>query len=248
MYNNKKYYVLGLVALFAVGGIVAPTEAAEILIVSWSQTETTMFPGDTNTLTTFLRSAAEPTSALVDLEVKNLDEEVVFQKFFDNVTLTTEGQSFELHVPADLSPGIYHFSIGIFDPGWAGLINWHEAILEFVKVDQGPDTGTLTIGSSWQKNSSISEDESNQLFVYYHNHTASPVTFIGDLEIHDINGNKVHQDFGEYTISADNGLVDGISTSEELAPGRYYFSVGLFEPGWTALKQWFHRLQEFEIL
>jgi len=80
-----------------------------------------------------VRSSGADARVLVDLELYDSQGRRVMQKFFDRETIR-QGETKTYHLgPAFLSPGNdpYVFKVGMFQPGWNGLISWHDRVEEF---------------------------------------------------------------------------------------------------------------------
>lgn len=79
-------------------------------------------------------SASSNVAALVDLEVYSPSGQKVYQKFYDNRSFTggvarTFGSFWS--IPASAEKGTYTVKIGVFRPGWAGLLDWNDSAIQF---------------------------------------------------------------------------------------------------------------------
>lgn len=68
-----------------------------------------------------------------------------------------------------------------------------------------------------------------------------PKADITDIEVYDLNNNRVHQYF------SDNGGKDFSTTTPQLPNGTYKISVGLFTPNWLSNYNWFDKISTFGI-
>ncbi len=101
-------------------------------------TTATVSPGSVNrggseTITVAVKSTTTRT-ALVDVEVYGPAGYKVFQKYYDNQTLTagvakTYTQTWT--VPSTAATGTFTVRIGIFQPGWASLLKWNANAAQF---------------------------------------------------------------------------------------------------------------------
>jgi hypothetical protein len=70
----------------------------------------------------------------VDIEVYNSAGQKVYQSFWDGQSFkanTTRTFRATWRVPANAAPGTYTVKIGIFKPGWAGLVLWNNGARTF---------------------------------------------------------------------------------------------------------------------
>ena len=78
--------------------------------------------------------ASSSTTVLVDVEVYGPDGTKVYQKVYDNQSLsagTTKSFSPAWAVPRYAQKGTYTVKIGIFKPGWAGMYDWDDSAATF---------------------------------------------------------------------------------------------------------------------
>ncbi|HYE60198.1 MAG TPA: hypothetical protein VEA18_03375 [Candidatus Kapabacteria bacterium] len=100
--------------------------ATAVLSVTTTIANGTVTAGQANALTATVHSANASSKVLIDLEVFNNAGQKVAQKFVDNVTINANGSyTVDMTTPTTLTPGQYRFSVGLFNPGWAGMIKWH---------------------------------------------------------------------------------------------------------------------------
>ena len=230
---------------------VPAAHAAESDIIPTASSERTdhIVRGETNTFTVTLTNIGVPHTVLVDVELKALGAIKIDQKYWDNYEFQVRGDgTFELATPADLDPGTYYFSVGIFEPGWNGMQAWYHRLQEFTVSSPEHEAMGVVVKKSWETKSSFAQGETNEFYAQFHNYAASDQTVLGDLELYDSAGHKVHQVFADnVTIGPAQDTVGGIMSPDNLAPGTYYYSVGVFTPGWGSLIHWYDHLQEFTV-
>lgn len=78
--------------------------------------------------------SSQNTSALFDIEIYSPSGRKVYQKFYDNQSFTAGivrsfGTSWT--IPASAEKGIYTVKIGVFKPGWSGLLSWNDRAAQF---------------------------------------------------------------------------------------------------------------------
>ena len=79
-------------------------------------------------------SASSNVAALVDLEVYSPSGKKVYQKFYDDRSFTPGvGRTFSSYwsIPSSAEKGTYTVKIGVFRPGWAGLLAWNDSAATF---------------------------------------------------------------------------------------------------------------------
>jgi hypothetical protein len=78
--------------------------------------------------------ADRPSSALIDLEVYNAAGLKIHQRYWDKQSFSagvTRTFSSTLTIPANLPTGTYTVKVGVFGPGWNGLLKWNNAAATF---------------------------------------------------------------------------------------------------------------------
>ncbi len=69
-----------------------------------------------------------------------------------------------------------------------------------------------------------------------------------DLELYDSTGQQVAQTFlDKITLPAHKNATLGLTAPASLPPGTYYFSVGVFTPGWGELTHWYHAVKSLTV-
>jgi hypothetical protein len=90
-----------------------------------------------NYFTGTFKSPNTPNTVLIDIELYR-DNEKIYQQFTDNMHFDKNGTRIaEGYVPAVYTAGKYHWSVGIFTPGWGKLIKWYDSVESF-EAEYGP--------------------------------------------------------------------------------------------------------------
>jgi hypothetical protein len=101
----------------------------------------------------------QPVTVLVDLEIKDANNHIVSQAYFDNQSFGIQAnQLYSVPIPPTLPIGDYVAGVGIFHPGWNGLIQWIDHVHVFHVVASG---GQSSSSSSIQSSSSSSVQSSS---------------------------------------------------------------------------------------
>jgi hypothetical protein len=88
-------------------------------------------------------------SALVDIEVYR-DGTKVGQQFFDNQSFAAgETKQFAYEYPVS-APGTYTESVGIFQPGWAGLYGWFDGVKTFSTAAPSVSIYQNALATGWE--------------------------------------------------------------------------------------------------
>ncbi len=104
--------------------------------------------GDTVAVTVAVKSNATR-SALIDVEIYDRSGRKVFQKYWDNQSLTT-GQTREFRTSwrtAGRSAGTYTVKVGVFRSGWTSLIHWNDQAGAVTLATVAPTTTSPTTTS-----------------------------------------------------------------------------------------------------
>ena len=73
-------------------------------------------------------------TALFDVEIYSPSGRKVYQKFYDNQPFKAgivRAFSTSWTIPASAEKGIYTVKIGVFKPGWSGLLSWNDRAAQF---------------------------------------------------------------------------------------------------------------------
>jgi len=111
----------------------APPQSPLSFTTSVTPNKPSITRGQKITLATKVKASAS-TKVLVDVEVYGPDGTKVYQKVYDNQSLsagTTKSFSPAWSVPRYAQKGTYTVKIGIFKPGWAGMYVWSDSAATF---------------------------------------------------------------------------------------------------------------------
>jgi len=253
-----------LAAILALGTqFTAPhaSAATQPFLISSSVSQSQITAGQSENFTAGIGGADQNQNVLIDIELFNSSGQKIDQKFFDNQTIPANGNvPFQMSTTSASQSGSYHFSVGIFNPGWNGLIQWNDAVQTFT-VSGGTTppgtstdnsaivvpTDTLTCFTSTSpasapcNNIQISQGQTGGILSATAQNTDpnNQHAAIIDLELHDSSGNKVAQNFTQVTLgpgASERGL--NLASPNNLAAGTYQFSVGVFNPDWSGPLHW----------
>ena len=79
-------------------------------------------------------TASGNATALVDVEVYSPSGKKVYQKYYDNRSFAASvPRMFSSYwsIPGSAEKGTYTVKVGVFKPGWAGLLAWNDSALQF---------------------------------------------------------------------------------------------------------------------
>lgn len=110
---------------------------------------------------------------LIDLEVYNQQGQRVAQSFRDNVVVTST-ISHSVVMDRTLPAGMYTFEVGIFNPGWAGLLHWYDDVRRFSLSDTAPTQPSIL----------LHPEESNDNASHYQLVDAQTNTYRTDFKVH----------------------------------------------------------------
>ncbi len=249
---NMKWISAGAMLALAFagfGGASAFAASGDIILTGGSQTASEVTTGQANTYTVELTNTGPARTVLVDLEVAKVGAGKVGQAFTDAVAFAEgESRTFQITTSDHLDPGAYYFSIGIFNPGWNGLLWWYHRQEEFTARSPEMESQGVMVSASWETAASVSQGQTTTFSAQFHNYAADDRTVLTDIELHDINGAKISQAFlDDVHFSSGEERVGNLISPDNLAPGTYYYSVGIFNPGWNGLLHWFDHLKEFTV-
>ncbi|MDB5244206.1 MAG: hypothetical protein JWN18_76 [Parcubacteria group bacterium] len=112
--------------------------SGDLSLVSSSQTADSVQPGETLTFTAMFESTSPSGKALLDLEIYDSSGHKVGQTYADRVTIPSHKTvTRTITSSADLPAGTYFLSVGIFNPGWNGVIHWYDHIRSFTVGSAG---------------------------------------------------------------------------------------------------------------
>jgi hypothetical protein len=90
--------------------------------------------GQSISITATVRAGVS-TTALIDVEVYDSSGRKVYQKWWDNTSLTagaTRSFATSWTIPSGARTGTYTVKIGVFGKGWNGLFTWNNSAKTFV--------------------------------------------------------------------------------------------------------------------
>lgn len=242
--------VLAVIALAGVGflgfrtGTHQTLAASQVSLQSTSQSASQISTGQSNTLTAVISGSDHDQNVLVDLELYDQNGNKIGQKFFDNELIPANNtKTYTMTTDANLASGFYHFSVGIFNSGWNGLIQWADSVQTF-QVGSGGQNNQGNAAVIYDSNGSrllLTPGNGTEQFdaIIRNTDSANSHSVLIDLEIYNSSNQKVGQVFFDnqnfdanvarpYTIDADRGL----------PAGQYSFAVGIFNPGWNGNLHW----------
>lgn len=259
MKKHRLIYLSVVAAAMVLVGSVAYASAQASLVNS-SETSSQVSSGQANTFTATIGGTDTDQTVLVDLEVKDANGQKVAQAFFDNQTIHAgQTQNFTLASPTSLPDGNYSFSVGIFNPGWSSLEQWYESVQKFTignSVASGgttphnviaPDTCcfVVTPGFNVTRGQPVSDT------IKLTNTDSVSHTVLIDLEVHPANGpdQKMDQNFYDnQTFAPGETKTYTMTTQTGSYPSNQYdFRLGIFNPGWNGLIDWWNGLGSFQV-
>lgn len=176
-------------------------------------------------------------SVLIDLELSNSAGKKVAQQVFDMVQITSSSTIDKmLEVPRNLPGGTYYFNVGIFKPGWQGLVTWYDKAVTFTLGASGQyEDGNVIMTSATATPAVIKQGEVSTLAAAF----ASPNTqnhVLLDLALVDAGGKKVASRVIDNVAFPRAGTgnyenVFTLSTPATLPSGIYSFDVRIFTLG-----------------
>ncbi|MCC2630803.1 MAG: Allergen V5/Tpx family protein, partial [Candidatus Paceibacter sp.] len=220
-----------------------------ILNQTWQDTSS-INQGQTNTFYVQVRSPNTNNTVLVDLELYNSNGQKVAQEFWDNIFVPKAGTGnfqdvYKLTSPSNLPAGNYYWSAGIFKPGWNGVLNWYHAAQAFtIGGSQPPQTSDVTL-----QNSTLGQAQGNAcpaLTAQLHNTSSVAKNVLVDFELRNSSGALVHQYFVDNYNVAGNATQNLSNVCNLTLPnGQYTYSVGIFNPSWQGLLNWYQGEKTF---
>jgi hypothetical protein len=225
---------------------------AQVVLTSTNSVYDQLISGQSASITCqFSNPGSTAKTVLLDLELYNSQGQKVAQVFKDNVTLAGQATtSMTLTSPA-LVPGTYSFSVGIFNPGFNGLITWHHAIKTLTVVaPAGPapvSPANIVLSGVTSANESLSVGQSANLSAQFTNLGGAAKTVLLDLELYNSQGQKVAQVFKDNVTMSGQTTTSLSVTSPLLASGIYKVSVGIFNVGFNGLITWYHAIKTITV-
>jgi len=181
--------------------------------------------------TSTLSSPNAPNTVLIDIEAYDPSGTRVYQTFTDNASFPAGGsRTFTAELPHTLTEGTYHWSVGIFTPGWGKLINWYDAAQTFQSADQVPSHPGLSVADSGLPSSPVPVGQSftispelvnsggtaSQLYIYVSLYDAA----------NGVNGGGITYD--SQTLPDGTPVAFPLTASASLPPGTYDAKIAIF--------------------
>lgn len=218
-----------------------------------------IFAGQSNDLEIFVSGADHDQRVLVDLEVYNSSNQKVKQFAADNELFTAGLQKFYKVNTGALPADAYHVSVGIFNPGWNGLIHWYDSVQKFLvvagtpSVTPAPAPAPALLDPVVIDPAGTKEYQNEDGLVYLnvrlknidfsmHHLVSVNVKIIGAASgvVASQNWNNMDLNFAQ---TSDLTMV----APNNLAPGAYTFAIEVSYPG-TNVKHLYNNFGEFSIV
>lgn len=216
---------------------------------------------ETNTIHAIVQNmTGSRKTVLVDLELFGPNGTRVQQKIFDNVPVDPYNIATEsFDTSANLNPGTYTLKVGIFNPGFNGLLAWYGNALSFDVhpvnssgssggTSSGDNSGVILSGSA------LGESHLNNcppLTALLQNNSSANKNVLVDFELRNSSGALINQFVVDnYSVSpSSNGSVQSLMNQCNVALNNdtYTYSVGIFNPGWNGLVHWYSNVRSFTV-
>jgi hypothetical protein len=177
------------------------------------------------------------------MEIYNSSGVQIFQQVFDNQTIPTGSTS---QFSANWLPptiGNYTVKIGLFKLGWAGLYEWTDQALPVTVLNRAP-TGNPAFTQSVTLSSPNPAIGSPETITANITDTGADGSALIDIEVYQ-NGVKVGQQFFDNQAFTANQTKTFTFSFTPTVAGNYSVSVGVFQPGWVSLFNWFDAAATF---
>ena len=243
--SKQNIYTLGYIVIIAASIFISTQVRAAAIEVSMGEKYILHEGGFSAAI---INEGVDIINILVDLEVYNSNGQKIYQTFFDNTELEAgTGREFAIYHPANLPPGVYRYAVGVFNPGWDGLIEWYDFPRALTVHDPNEPLPELNVTDSAIQSETFSVGQSTLLSATITN-TVAPVETLVDLEVYNEAGDKMAQHYVNNVHFASNeSRTFNMNTPTDLPPGRYRFAVGIFQPWWSDLMQWRDAEGYFEV-
>jgi hypothetical protein len=185
-------------------------------------------------------------SVVVDIELYNSSGNRVTQNFWENENFApNEGKNYMLNPPVGLGNGQYRYSVGVFNPGWSGILHWYDNVASFiVNVRQG----TPVLFSSSLSGNNLGPGENVILSASFTSANGNSNALL-DLELYNSAGQKLAQKFWDnVNIPHNVTIAASLASPNNLVPGTYTFKAGIFNPGWNGLINWYDKVQTLTVM
>jgi|GEM_PF-4240500 len=200
----------------------------------------------------FINTGTSSERVLLDLEIHSSLGRIA--QAFEERTLAP-GEMVELPLTAKYQPyfpnGKYAFKVGIFTPGWAELVRWHdEAATTTVTGSSGAATnGTPTLRSaSLDRTTMVRGVDSVRGTASISNSSSASMPVIIDYEVYR-GTTKVYQVFWGENVPAGGAVTKAaILGIGHLPVGDYTWKIGVFRSDWSGPLAWFDAAGKFEVI
>lgn len=223
--------------------------------VSWKKAEAPVGDGMVNLIKGFITSTPNYLSqravlhgifatdnppsdnVLLNLELSNSQNQKVAQAWYDNVRILDKNEiDRTLDVPQYLPGGMYSFDVGIFQPGWDGLIKWYDDVATFRLTDTGQwEDNHVEMAYAWVNPPKIRTGQTSILGASFMSpHTENHVYV--DLALLDSTNAKVAETVHENVALPRSGtgnydIIYTLQSPPTLASGTYTFRVSIHTLG-----------------
>jgi hypothetical protein len=222
----------------------------------------TVAPGQTAAITASV-TASRAVNALIDVEIYNAAGQRVYQRFWDNQALGAGAKrnfSTNWAAPGNAASGNYTVKVGVFNPGWGGMLAWNDNASSF-RVGAAASTPTATPRATNTPTPRPTNTPSTGPLDFTTGATASPRTVargsavtiaanisanratnaLIDVEVYNAAGQRVYQRFWDntaLTANATRTLTTTWTPPANAAAGVYRVKIGIFRTGWRGLLEW----------
>ncbi|MDP3958382.1 MAG: hypothetical protein Q8Q36_02900 [bacterium] len=151
----------------------------------------------------------------------------------------------------DTVPGTWWFKTGIFNPGWAGLIRWHDEAAKTTVSGgtAGQVNGTIRLESATlDRTTMVRGLEAVHGTAVFVNESPWEMPVIVDFEVYR-DGEKVYQLFWGDRIPAEGTRTRQATLGGgHLPPGVYTWKIGIFRFDWSGPLHWFDQAGTFAVV
>lgn len=176
---------------------------------------------------------------IVDTEIYDAANQRVFQSFSEHQNFSS-GQT--LNYVWNWTPstaGQYKVKTAVFNNNWSSNYYWNEAALNVTvgNATSPPTNPTFSTATSVAPNPAIVSQPVN-ISVTVRNLGEAASDVIIDVEVYDVTGNKLFQNFFEHQNFAANGAQTYTQSWTPSAAGQYTVKIGIFRNDWGANYSW----------
>jgi hypothetical protein len=247
--STKLIGFLMMLALLTGITTVAHADATLILQSSY-QNSTSITPDEINTFHGIVQNTTGSSQQiLLDLELYNANNQKIAQQFYDAQTIEPYNVINQtLRSPPHLPPGSYAWKVGIFNPGWNGLIAWYDNPLTFSVTDRTQDqTGDVTLNTAV-----LGEFHYNNcppITALLSNSSSNSRNILLDIELRNSHSELVDQYFTDnVSVAGNQSLVPVTNNCSRTLPDDIYnYSIGIFNPQWNGLVHWYNNVRSFTV-